>query len=377
VEKSENNKIGHYIIIPAKVNSDKQLTPNAKLLYGEINFLCYEKGYCWASNSYFSSLYGVTEATISTWISSLEKQGYIETRKGKGNSRTIWIKDFLNTSLDFSNEDTRKNPNTSLDFSNEVLKETLGGLKENLKHNINNIENIEENIKEDNNYDSQLLDSISLDRQNDVKTIFDFWNTFKGKKNWHSHRNLTYDMTRAILENLKTHGVEDICLAIDNYAKVLLGDEYFWNYTWSLSTFLTVKEGKYKDAPKKWWRFLPENFVEQNYLSWGNKKVEQKILSKDPELTKLVTLWHCQKINKRSEELDSKTKIQLIKLSNNLFDAYKDCWIPDKSRWVQSLDLFVSYCHEHNDILPTLNYLNSVHVWENLYPVWRENQGVI
>ena len=69
----------YYAIIPANVRYDKELTPNAKLLYGEITALCNEKGYCWATNSYFSELYGVSKKSISKWINQLIDKGYVST----------------------------------------------------------------------------------------------------------------------------------------------------------------------------------------------------------------------------------------------------------------------------------------------------------
>lgn len=72
-----NNQRRYYAVIPANVRYDKSLIPSAKLLYGEITALCNEKGYCWATNDYFSQIYSVGIRTIQTWIKSLSDAGYI------------------------------------------------------------------------------------------------------------------------------------------------------------------------------------------------------------------------------------------------------------------------------------------------------------
>lgn len=86
----------YYAVIPAEIRYCKGITANAKLLYGEISALCNKDGYCWASNSYFSKLYGVSNASISRWIRDLEKQGFIKSEvirneKKEVTSRNIYI----------------------------------------------------------------------------------------------------------------------------------------------------------------------------------------------------------------------------------------------------------------------------------------------
>ena len=79
VSKNMSEKVqkAYYAVIPANVRYDKRLKANEKLLYGEITALTNERGYCWASNKYFSYLYGVTPQAVSKWINGLKNCGYI------------------------------------------------------------------------------------------------------------------------------------------------------------------------------------------------------------------------------------------------------------------------------------------------------------
>ena len=73
-----NEKPNYYAIIPATVRYDNDLTPNAKLLYGEITALSNKEGYCYASNTYFAELYGVSNRTIIRMLNNLVNKGYLE-----------------------------------------------------------------------------------------------------------------------------------------------------------------------------------------------------------------------------------------------------------------------------------------------------------
>lgn len=126
---------GYYSVIPANVRYDKDLTPNSKLLYAEITSLCNEYGYCWASNSYFANLYGVTTVSISKWIKSLAEKGYIETEiEYKKDSKEI-----LNRYIKIINDPIKEKFNTPQRKVKDPIKEKF---KENNKNRILNINNI-------------------------------------------------------------------------------------------------------------------------------------------------------------------------------------------------------------------------------------------
>lgn len=90
---SMENKPNYYAIIPANVRYDKELSPNAKLLYGEITALCNEKGYCWANNSYFAELYSTSDRQIQRLIKNLIEKKYISVQLIDNKIRKIFIID--------------------------------------------------------------------------------------------------------------------------------------------------------------------------------------------------------------------------------------------------------------------------------------------
>lgn len=122
---------GYYAIIPAGIRYDKEIPPNAKLLYGEITALCNEKGYCWATNSYFSELYGVSKVSISKWISKLTEKGYI-------------------TSEIQYKEGTKEILNRYLRIVNDPIKEKFNTpIKERFKDNNTSLNTTSNNTKEE------------------------------------------------------------------------------------------------------------------------------------------------------------------------------------------------------------------------------------
>jgi predicted phage replisome organizer len=70
-----------------------------------------------------------------------------------------------------------------------------------------------------------------------IYTVFEHWN---GKKII-VHKELNQKRKSSIHARLENYRVEDIIEAIDNYECVLISDDYFWTYKWSLEDFLNPK----------------------------------------------------------------------------------------------------------------------------------------
>ena len=145
------NKKNYYAIIPADVRYNKNLTPNAKLLYGELTALSNKEGYCWASNSYFAELYKVSNASVSKWISDLKANNHIKiTSMGM---RKIFIN--ASRKLDEPLQENLNHNSTVNNTSNNTIKEnTPKNLEEVNDYFVLNNSNKEEAYKFFNHFES-------------------------------------------------------------------------------------------------------------------------------------------------------------------------------------------------------------------------------
>lgn len=113
--------------------------------------------------------------------------------------------------------------------------------------------------------------------KSNTTVIFEKWNSYKGKKNWKSHPKLSYEIEQAITEQLKHYSVDELCGAIENYAKVLISPDFKWSYAWTLQQFLT-RASPHDRNEKQLWRFLPNNYHDEDLLSDSavKKRVSQR-----------------------------------------------------------------------------------------------------
>lgn len=223
----------YYAIIPANVRYDKDLTPNAKLLYGEITALCNEKGHCWATNDYFSNLYGVSKTSISKWINSLVKKGYVS-------SEIVYV------------EGTKQIDNRYLTIVSYPIKEKLNTpVEENDNTHIKSITNIIPNKRN--------ITRVNNTVNNKVLKIFEHWKS----KGFYPQEQLTETKQKAIEKALKSYTDEQIISYIDNYSTVVLDEQYFFSQKWYIEKFLKQSNAlpEFTENGERW----------LNYLDWKNK----------------------------------------------------------------------------------------------------------
>lgn len=199
-------KGSYYAVIPSSVRYDDKIIPNAKLLYGEITALCNEKGYCWATNEYFSNLYKVSKRTISSWIKSLCDAGYIscdfcfDKVDKKVKIRCIRVEEIFYTCRKFLHEG----------YSQEQLKGIVKNIKENnIENNIIFLskilnDEISQQNKEETNQEKEVeIKSKLTCCSNKEKTIFD--QQAKQKKKCFSPDSIPYLLAKHFEKCIQMH----------------------------------------------------------------------------------------------------------------------------------------------------------------------------
>ena len=210
----------YYAVLPANVRYDKNITPNAKLLYAEITALCNDKGYCWAGNAYFAELYGVTKTSISNWISSLQKNGYIDVQLiYKENSKEIQCRHISIA----NNIPIQNNLNT-------YTKNIVGGIQKNFTDNTQII-----NIKKDKIISKDIItqkqkslipkETKKAKKAKDIVTMRNMINVFTENEsireklleyfNIRVKKGLQPNQWKIILDDLRDYAGESAKIAID------------------------------------------------------------------------------------------------------------------------------------------------------------------
>ena len=182
---SDKIQKNYYAIIPADVRYDKRLKPLARLLYGEITALCNEKGYCWASNSYFAELYEVSDITISRYISELKEYGYIKCVYDKTQENIDKRKIYIIPSYQNGQDGINKNDNTVLTKQSiPSYQNGQDGINRIVKHNNtnNNTNNNTESVYETHAHENKnevdiLLNSTEFQSFEDFERVYVFWFT--------------------------------------------------------------------------------------------------------------------------------------------------------------------------------------------------------
>lgn len=82
--------------MPSEILINNKLTDKEKIILSMIIYLSKDKGYCFATNNYFSDILNVTVVSVSRIINSLKKKNYIKVNMNyKSNSKEIEIRQII------------------------------------------------------------------------------------------------------------------------------------------------------------------------------------------------------------------------------------------------------------------------------------------
>lgn len=256
---------GYYAVIPADVRYNKKLSSGSKLLYGEITALCNKEGYCWASNSYFSELYGCVPQTISNWIQELISENFIRTENfpDRGNLRHIYLNLTRNQeSFDFEQKTTIQNNYIVSKENGELSKNFIDLSKKNIELSknfisMNNTINTTSNITSSSRTAAtpKILEGDELEEW--IKLRYRHWFT---KVDPHFHADIVAVQKEIIKTSTQDIRQEDVLKIVDRAFERVVQEktkkdwvtrEVIVRIGWGLQDYFKAKEKEAAKAKKE------------------------------------------------------------------------------------------------------------------------------
>jgi uncharacterized phage protein (TIGR02220 family) len=136
-----NKDHGYYFVIPANIFHHKDLSANAKLMYGIVSNFCDRYGKCTASNKFFAEAFNKSENTVSRWISELEFYDLLDSfiDFSSGNKRILTLSTKIVRAIP-KNDETypqKWGDNTNINnINNNTIVEIIDFLNETAKTNF-------------------------------------------------------------------------------------------------------------------------------------------------------------------------------------------------------------------------------------------------
>lgn len=223
-------KLPDFLIVPSILVLDRDLRPTDHLIYAVVYWysrLKLEK--CILSNQGFSVLLNISESAVQYGLRRMSQKGYIDVvfEDAKKTKRKEIIPLVVYDTTTILEVDKYPSPHHQMSTPPRT------------NVHQNNIDLIRE-----------------FNNTNTYSQILEHWNS----KKIVTHRVLTEKTKRSINGRLRDkYTLDEILRSIDNYDLILKGNEYFFNYKWTLHNFLQ----------RGFEKFLDLEIAKQNYKKGG------------------------------------------------------------------------------------------------------------
>jgi hypothetical protein len=200
---------------------------------------------------------GVTEITGVEIMKLLVEMHAID--KELWGSKLIWCQKLVDNVSDVYKNRRRKIPEKPIITDNNLITTDKKGISTggNTQNKVN------KNKKEKEIYKEK------------EREIFNHWN----EQIIIVHQKLTDDARSVIVRTLRSYSVEEVKSAISNYAEIVHGEEYFFNYKWTLKDFIKRGMDKFMDL-----EIAKSNFRKEERVT----AVQHRRLSTEDEIERSI-----------------------------------------------------------------------------------------